>query len=92
MFNSYVYYIVKRTILCTIMYASLSSFIVLFTLKEEDYSELLPSLLMGYVAHFLKWISEFYRHLILRYGYCYYVLGTVEWTGQGTFGLLRNSR
>lgn len=75
----------------TIMYASLSSFIVLFTLKEEDYSELLPSLLTGYVARFLKWINRILPPSYTKIWLLLLCVGTVEWTGQGTFGLLRNS-
>lgn len=74
-----------------IMYASLSSYIVLFTLKEEDFNELLPSLLTGYVAHFLKWINRILPPSYTKIWVLLLCVGTVEWTGQGTFGLLRNS-
>lgn len=74
-----------------IMYASLSSYIVLFTLKEEDFNELLPSLLTGYVAHFLKWINRILPPSYTKIWLLLLCVGTVEWTGQGTFGLLRNS-
>ena len=62
-----------------------------FTLKEEDFNELLPSLLTGYVAHFLKWINRILPPSYTKIWLLLLCVGTVEWTGQGTFGLLRNS-
>ena len=75
----------------TIMYASLSSYFVLFTLTEKECTLLIPHLIQKYVGRFLKVLERIFPPTCTKICLLVLLLGTVEWTGQGTFGLLRNS-
>ncbi len=75
----------------TIMYASLSSYFVLFTLTEKERMQLVPHFIQRYVGRFLDVLEHILPPTRSKICLLVLMLGTVEWTGQGTFGLLRNS-
>lgn len=75
----------------TLMYASLSSYIVFFSLTTKECDEMIPNFFkrwIGIILAFIRHILPPTRGKIL---FIILFLGTVEWTGQGTIGLFRDS-
>lgn len=75
----------------TIMYAALSSYIVLFTLNDEECSALFPQAIVRATQKTTDAIKSFIPPSRLKILFIMLCLSAVEWTGQGTFGILRNS-
>lgn len=75
----------------TLMYASLSSYIVIFSLTEKECNGLVPGFILRWVGKVLAIIKHLLPPTRGKILFMVLFLGTVEWTGQGTFGLLRNS-
>lgn len=75
----------------TLMYASLSSYIVIFSLTEKECNDLVPGFILRCVGKVLTFIKRWFPPTRVKILLIVLFLGTVEWTGQGTLGLLRNS-
>lgn len=75
----------------TLMYASLSSYIVIFSLTEKECNNLVPGFIQRWTGKVLALIKRLLPPTRGKILFMVLFLGTVEWTGQGTFGLLRNS-
>lgn len=75
----------------TLMYASLSSYMVVFSLTESECNDLVPSFFKRWTGNVLTFIKRLLPPTRGKILLMVLFLGTVEWTGQGTFGLLRNS-
>lgn len=75
----------------TLMYAGLSSYIVFFELTAKECSRLFPPIIIRMVEKMTNCVDRLIPPTRFKIMFIVLFLSAVEWTGQGAFGVLRNS-